>query len=286
MNNKIDLEIRILDGILKLLNAICSANPQAPNQPSLNTVNNLNSLSSSNASNITFSNASLMITNLDVGTTDDVNKCAQIGAEIAAALMSNKMPSEQQSQQINTNNINEAEFNHIFQILSACKCLYVSHRKISIYLHNLQELEKRTSGKKKHLSSSDILKLTTDLKDEDENSVPKSATIGPLIKKNTNKPFSKINFNSSVKKSEAPVVKLQVDVLSIETMKLMLKDIRFPLIWKYSDHIKAIKNSGIFLVTKNRTELKLINFIIKENINQKFATFAIIHLGNMIYDTR
>ena len=71
MNNKIDLEIRILDGILKLLNAISNA-----------PLNSSNEVINSSASN--------------------------------------------------TNQFDA----HVIQILTACKCLFVSHRKIAIYLNN------------------------------------------------------------------------------------------------------------------------------------------------------
>jgi hypothetical protein len=54
--------------------------------------------------------------------------------------------------------------------------------------------------------------------------------------------------------------------VEICTTKVMLKDLRVPLVWKWNDHLKAIKNP--------------------ENVTAKFATFAIIHLGNMIYDTQ
>ena len=141
----------------------------------------------------------------------------------------------------------------------------MSHRKISIYLQNLQELENKQMKKKKHLSSSDILafidtgsvnlEMSSSTNDEDENSAPKSATMGANLKKaimaqskqmhSKNTPLSKINFNShpSIKKVDAPV-KPAHEILSIATTKLMLKDLRIPLSWKYNDHIKAIKNSG------------------------------------------
>ena len=102
------MEIRILDGILKLLNAICSANPsvQSSSQPGLSalnqgsmSVNGLNPTVSSFASATlsSFSNmsaASVLINNLEISSTDDVNKCNLIGAEIAAAIMSNKATGE------------------------------------------------------------------------------------------------------------------------------------------------------------------------------------------------
>lgn len=276
-----------MDGILKLLNAICSTNPShSLNQPS-SSLTNVNSLGSSlnvassigsggGSSNISssfssMSVASMLINNLDISPTDDTNRCSLAGAEIARAIM-NVTPTEQNSYASSNNNINsnnnttnnnsdQSDFNQINQILSACKCLYVSHRKISIYLQNLQELEKLT-GKKKHLSSNDILNLSlldsemTDsviknsLLEDDENSAPRRATMGPMLKKSIIaqaklQPFTKVNTNviTSTKKVNAPI-KLHNDVLTIQTTKIMLKDIRIPLSWKYSDHLKAIKNSG------------------------------------------
>ena len=61
-------------------------------------------------------------------------------------------------------------------------------------------------------------------------------------------------------------LKLTTAKVETTTTKIMLKDLRLPLVWKWNDHLKAIKNP--------------------ENVCAKFATFAIIHLGNMIYDTQ
>ena len=250
-------------------NAICSTNPSAHslNQPS-SSMTNVNSLGSSlnvassigsggGSSNISssfssMSVASMLINNLDISPTDDTNRCSLAGAEIARAIM-NFTPTEQNSYASSNNNNNSNN--------NTCKCLYVSHRKISIYLQNLQELEKLT-GKKKHLSSNDILNLSlldsemTDsviknsLLEDDENSAPRRATMGPMLKKSIIaqaklQPFTKVNTNviTSTKKVNAPI-KLHNDVLTIQTTKIMLKDIRIPLSWKYNDHLKATKNSG------------------------------------------
>lgn len=86
MNNKVDLEIRILDGILKLLNAISTA-PVSTNTSILP--------ASNVASNATTTNT------LD---------------------------------------------GHIVQILTACKCLFVSHRKIAIYLNDVNNLHLNKSA--------------------------------------------------------------------------------------------------------------------------------------------
>jgi hypothetical protein len=114
LNNKIDLEIRILDGILKLLNAISTAP--------------LNS------------------------NTSDLNN-------VAVDTQTNQFDS------------------HVIQILTACKCLFVSHRKIAIYLNNSDK--------------------------------------------------SSINAD--------------------QNGKLYLSNIRIPLSWKWTDYIKASKNSGRLL---------------------------------------
>lgn len=117
--------------------------------------------------------ASMLINSLDINKLDEVSKCHSMGAEIATAIMTNRLPTDSSKQGASgtTGNytpytttasgssssstvstvsssvtlpaiINEST-DSIFQILSACKCLYVSHRKIAIYLQNLQELEKK-----------------------------------------------------------------------------------------------------------------------------------------------
>lgn len=70
----------------------------------------------------------------------------------------------------------------------------------------------------------------------------------------------------NITKPHGDTAKSQNSIVEFNTTKIMLKDIRIPLVWKWNDHLKAIKNS--------------------ENASVKFATFAIIHLGNMIYDTQ
>jgi hypothetical protein len=127
LNNKIDLEIRILDGILKLLNAI--------------------SIKQQHQTSSTHQN-------------------------------------DQNSIQIDSN---------LVQILNACKCLFVSHRKLAIYMNS------------------------------------------PL-------------FNQYE-----------------QHQKLYLDNIRIPLAWKWTDYMRAQKNS--------------------ENVSSKFVTFALIYVGNCIYDT-
>ena len=121
----------------------------------------------------------MLIHNLDIKSVDDINKCQTVGAEIAAALMSNRYPNDSNKSTSSTvytpytnsssnssstsaivstvpsttlpSSINSQfdSTDSIFQILSACKCLYVSHRKIAIYLQNLQELEKKNLQSKK-----------------------------------------------------------------------------------------------------------------------------------------
>lgn len=224
MNNKIDLEIRILDGILKLLNAICST-PVTTTLANLNAVQLSSSYqatpaaSNSSASSSSQTASSILINNFDLDKHNDTIKCSALGAAIAAAVMSKNSSelSSASTQQQNTGNqtsisaaqsfdsASSTEYNHVFQILTACKCLFVSHRKIAIYLQNLQEIEAKS---KKDL-----------LEENDENKVD----IYQL---------KHLNKNG----------------ISIDTCKLMLSDIRIPLSWKWNEYLRASKNSGIFFV--------------------------------------
>ena len=127
--------------------------------------------------------ASLLINSLDISKLDDVGKCHAMGAEIAAALMTNRLPTDGSKQgaaltgsytpytttssgssssstvsTVSSSVTLPAVINSqvdstdsIYQILSACKCLYVSHRKIAIYLQNLQELERKSSQSMKNV---------------------------------------------------------------------------------------------------------------------------------------
>ncbi|CAF0791577.1 unnamed protein product [Brachionus calyciflorus] len=243
LNNKIDLEIRILDGILKLLNAICSNTNIISNSSQSNSPNN--SYSSNTLSpSIT---ASSLINNLDVSNIDDLNKCSAVGAQIAAALASNKITNE--SSQIQSENpafdANSPEYNHVIQILTACKCLFVSHRKIAIFLQNLQEIEKKS------LKGYDSLNISQDMMEDIENRNHNSILLSAL------------DVSASINKNSTFMSERSID---LETCKLVLSDIRIPLSWKWTDYVKASKNS--------------------ESVNCKFATFAVIFLGNMIYDTQ
>lgn len=136
-------------------------------------MNSSNQVASNQSSTGENSVASMLINSLDINKLDEVSKCHSMGAEIATAIMTNRLPtdSSKQGASSTTGNytpytttasgssssstvstvsssvtlpaiINEST-DSIFQILSACKCLYVSHRKIAIYLQNLQELEKK-----------------------------------------------------------------------------------------------------------------------------------------------
>jgi len=80
-------------------------------------------------------------------------------------------------------------------------------------------------------------------------------------------PLANLTLNLKNDASKPPIAEnfKQSSSMELITTKIMLKDLRLPLVWKWNDHLKAIKNS--------------------ENSTAKFATFAIIHLGNMIYDT-
>lgn len=302
LNNKIDLEIRILDGILKLLNAICSSSSLAP--ANINSSAQSSFAQNSNAHSLQNSIASMLISNLDIKPGDDANKCSTVGAEIAAAIMTNRLYSDntikintsQSSNSSLSNNSSTATLSStsnshfdstdpIFQILSACKCLYVSHRKIAIYLQNLQDLEKRNllneSNSKLH-KRMNISGLVESSENQAENSLDNEKTRNDT--KNAGTPRK--NNYSSLQKPKAPLANLTLNLKNesstntkmqsisetkailpeFATTKIMLKDIRIPLVWKWSDHLKSIKNT--------------------ENVNAKFATFAIIHLGNMIYDTQ
>lgn len=105
-----------------------------------------------------------------------------------------------QQHQANSTNLNEQNLiqidSNLVQILTACKCLFVSHRKLAIYMNS------------------------------------------PLA----------IQFHERN-----------------QQQKLYLDNIRIPLAWKWTDYMRAQKNS--------------------ENISSKFVTFALIYVGNCIYDT-
>jgi hypothetical protein len=89
LNNKLDVEIRILDGILKLLNAIT--------------------------------------------TQDNHHHHSQYNLHHHG---SNSQTSPNQS--------NDLTSIHLSQLLNTCKCLFVSHRKIAIYMNDLQKMQQRT----------------------------------------------------------------------------------------------------------------------------------------------
>jgi len=286
LNNKIDLEIRILDGILKLLNAICSSNSLVssnPTQVSGNGSTQIGSSTQSSSAATAASVATVLINNLDVSSIDDVNKCTSLGAEIAAAIMSNRYPSDasytnsaastSSSSSISavssttlpsTINSQFDSSDSIFQILRACKCLYVSHRKIAIYLQNLQELEKKNMGK----SNKKILSQLINDEERNESNEVREANFKKIIH-NASKPkapLANLNLNNENLMRKDKIDSNTEMITLASTTKIMLKDLRIPLVWKWNDYLKAIKNS--------------------ENATAKFATFAIIHLGNMIYDTQ
>ena len=58
-------------------------------------------------------------------------------------------------------------------------------------------------------------------------------------------PLANLTLNNSLTKpsqsSDENIKRISVE---IGTTKLMLKDIRIPLVWKWNEHLKAIKNSG------------------------------------------
>lgn len=200
------MEIRILDGILKLLNAICS---------NTTLISNLSTGSALNNGTIATVSASSLISNLDVASLDDEGKCSSIGAKIAAALTCSKGLND--SNQIQSDNpafdINSPEYNHVIQILTACKCLFVSHRKIAIFLNNLQELEKKSAN----YSFEFELDKKHDL-------------------------FSALDVSTSTIKNSTL---LHEKNFEFDSCKLVLSEIRIPLSWKWADYLKASKNSGI-----------------------------------------
>ena len=269
MNNKIDLEIRILDGILKLLNAICSSNSLVssnPTQASGSGSAQIGSSTQSSSAAAAASVATVLINSLDVSSIDDVNKCTALGAEIAAAIMSNRYPSESNASNYTAYTSSSASTtssstisavssttlpsainsqfdsgDSIFQILRACKCLYVSHRKIAIYLQNLQELEKKNLGGK---TNKKILSQLINDDERNESDEVREANFKKIIH-NASKPkapLANLNLNNEVLIRKD---KIDSDVITLATTtKIMLKDLRIPLVWKWNDYLKAIKNSG------------------------------------------
>jgi hypothetical protein len=237
LNNKIDLEIRILDGILKLLNAICLSpvtNSTLHSSVNHTSINPLNSISNSSTSL-----SSVLINNFEPAKYNEI-KCTELGAAIAAAIISNKTNESisNSSTTVTTTTTDtdtdstqqttmSAENNQIFQILNACKCLFVSHRKIAIYLENLNEIERAH--------------------DEENTENEENVNVDDLNNQ------VEENHDGSIENSG-------------ETCKLILSDLRVPLSWKWNEFKLASKNS--------------------ENVGTKFATFALIYLGNMIYDTQ
>jgi hypothetical protein len=241
LNNKIDLEIRILDGILKLLNAICST-PVTTTLANLNAVQLSSSYqatpaaSNSSASSSSQTASSILINNFDLDKHNDTIKCSALGAAIAAAVMSKNSSelSSASTQQQNAGNqaaisaaqsfdSSSTEYNHVFQILTACKCLFVSHRKIAIYLQNLQEIEAKSKK---------------DLLEENDENKALASNVDVYQLKHLNK-----------------------NAISIDTCKLMLSDIRIPLSWKWNEYLRASKNSGIFFVLFLFIWLILNNFL-------------------------
>lgn len=115
------------------------------------------------------------------------------------------------------------EYNHVMQILNACKCLFVSHRKIAIYLQSLNA--EKTKDKQSQ---------------QQQQSVPSG-----VLNESTNLVGNEACLKQSDEMTDTDT--------TVKTCKLTLSDIRIPLSWKYSDHLKAAKNSGsfIFLCLKN-----------------------------------
>lgn len=269
-----------MDGILKLLNAICNNNniSVGSNFSALNVQNiqltqlPTNGILPTNSSNNASNAISNILNNTLNNSLNDQNKFTNAGLAIAAAIMTSSSLSSSSNAKSsdsyaiincpngavncsssltssnNSNNLNLAkssliglqselnsyssfENNQIYQILSACKCLFVSHRKISIYMH-LKQLDEQNDG---HIENDE-----DNLSELDECQMSES------------------NLRDDIAESS-----VRLD----PTIKLMLSDIRIPLSWKWSDHQRALKNSDTSSISK-------------------YVTFAVIYLGNMVYDTQ
>jgi len=247
------LEIRILDGTLKLLNAICSANSSSLFQNANNSLNPTGPLGAFNTGNSTLSTSSyhpslsstVLINNLDLTNYDDTSKFNEAGAAIAAAIInssdstlssfSSTASFASSSKNSLSNELSSIEYNHIFQILNACKCLFVSHRKIAIYLQNLQAIKEKASHN--GLNSSYDLPTGHNGKAESLNSTM-STENGSMTSASCSSSFDALVVSSKLMSCNS------VEGISIDTCKLMLSDIRIPLSWKYTDHLKATKSSG------------------------------------------
>lgn len=93
---------------------------------------------------------------------------------------------------------------HFIQILTACKCLFVSHRKIAIYLGN-----------------------------------------GAANCTNQRQRVTQIIDDSNADTSSCSTASSSTCLSTYEAgEKLYLSNIRIPLSWKWSDYLKASKNSG------------------------------------------
>lgn len=127
------------------------------------------------------------------------------------------------------------------QILNACKCLFVSHRKIAIYLESLnaEKKKKTANGQQQPTSpSSQPQPMITNVLNEstnimNENKQQQQQTLISGCESNLFDESSSLSSSSSSSSTSA-----------IKTCKLTLSDIRIPLSWKYSDHLKASKNAG------------------------------------------
>ena len=60
------------------------------------------------------------------------------------------------------------------------------------------------------------------------------------------KPLSNLDCNSIIDKENLRPFELPAIAESLQpTCKLVLKDLRIPLSWKWNDHVKAVKNAGV-----------------------------------------
>lgn len=282
-----------MDGILKLLNAICSCpssgstalapslaqtNFNSPSAPFLH--GSLQSLSSNSSGHSQLSSAtslgpasvaSILNNTFNCSSLANQNQCTMAGQAIAAALIGSKSSLSDSSSMIFGGNSlsashglnslspesgtlsssHSSELNHFYQVLSTCKCLFVSHRKIAIYLQNLQKSD-----------NSNQREAETNSNENDHDA--DKASLTPSTSSSSSSNLSSNHTDEAP--NSAALQSDRLDGVKLESSKLMLSDIRIPLSWRWNEHVKATKNS--------------------ENGSAKYATFALIYVGNMIYDTQ
>lgn len=147
------------------------------------------------------------------------------------------------------------EYNHVMQILNACKCLFVSHRKIAIYLQSLNAEKKKKTAAVVAASSSNgnVLNETTNTINNNDNmsntnNTATTPTTGTLCKMLSSLGENNDEASCCLLEDECGKITTTTSIADgfsvVNCCKLVLSDIRIPLSWKYSDHLKASKNSG------------------------------------------